>query len=271
MKQGFQLEGHGPQAYERYLVPAFFDGCAAELLALVPPASGQRVLDIACGTGIVARRASAQVTGDGTAAGTVVGVDVNEAMIEVARTVPAAGTITWHVADAAALPLPDAAFDIVYCQQGLQFATDRPDALREMQRVLGPGGRAGFAIWRALEHSPAFVTFVDVLQRHAGDEAAAMMRSPFGWSDRNEIRDLVLAAGFESVRIRIGIVLVRFPSATQFLRSEVLSSPLAGPVGALGDHRYQALDDDLAQRLLPYADDDGIAFPMQTWLVAASR
>jgi ubiquinone/menaquinone biosynthesis C-methylase UbiE len=268
MSQGFQLEGHGPQAYERYLVPAFFDGCARQLLDLAPPAPGQRVLDVACGTGVVARRARAQQAGGG---GTVVGVDVNESMLEVAGKVPAAGPIAWHRADAAALPFPDAAFDIVYCQQGLQFVTDRPAALREIHRVLGPGGVAAFAIWRALEHSPAFAALVQVLQRHAGDEAAAMMRAPFAWPDRDAIRDLVVAAGFDAVRFRIGVVAVRFPSAEELLRQEVISSPLAGPVGALDDDDYRALGSDLAQTLLPFADDDGIAFPMQTWLVTGAK
>jgi ubiquinone/menaquinone biosynthesis C-methylase UbiE len=267
MSQGFQLEGQGPYAYERFLVPAFFASCAEQLLELAPVAPGQRVLDVACGTGIVARRASAEAG----AGGTVVGVDANAGMIDVARTVPAAGTITWHTADAAALPLPDAAFDLVYCQQGLQFFTDRPGALREMHRVLAPGGRAGFAVWRALEHSPAFAAFVQALQRHAGDEAAAMMRAPFAWSDRDEIRSAVLDAGFKPTAIRIGAVVVRFRSAEEFLHHEVISSPLAGPVGALDGDRYQALGRDLAQTLSPYADDDGIAFPMQTWLATAYR
>jgi ubiquinone/menaquinone biosynthesis C-methylase UbiE len=266
MGQGFQLEGQGPQAYERYLVPAFFEGCATQLLDLAPAAPGQRVLDVACGTGVVARRAC-QVVGGG---GTVAGVDVNEAMLEVARELPAAAPIAWHRADAVALPFPEAAFDVVYCQQGLQFVTDRPAALREMHRVLGPGGRLAFACWRALEHSPAFAAFVGALQRHAGDEAAGIMRGPFGWSDRDAIRDVVAAAGFAAVRIRIGVVVVRFPSAEEFLRQEVVSSPLAGPVGALDSDGYRALGSDLARDLLACADDDGIAFPMQTWLVTAA-
>jgi len=267
MTQGFQLEGHGPGAYERYLVPAFFDDCAAQLLGLAPAAPGHRVLDVACGTGIVARRASAQVGGEGT----VVGVDVNEGMIEVARAVAAPGTISWDTADAAALPFPDASFDVVYCQQGLQFVTDRPRALREIRRVLGHGGRAAFAIWRGLEHNPAFAAFVETLQRHAGDEAAAMMRGPFTLPDRSEIRELVLGAGFEAVRIRIGVVVVRFRSAEELLDREVVSTPLAGPVGALNDDQYRALGSDLSEALRPCADDDGIAFPMQTWLATASR
>jgi SAM-dependent methyltransferase len=250
MSQGFQLSGQGPYGYEHYLVPAFFASCAEQLLEFAPVTPGQRVLDVACGTGVVARRASARAG----VAGTVVGVDVNAGMIDVARTVAAAGTITWQTADAAALPFPDAAFDRVYCQQGLQFFADRPGTLREMHRVLAPGGRAGFAVWRALEHSPA-----------------AMMRAPFGWSDRNELRSTVIGAGFTTTAIRIAVVLVRFRSVEELLHHEVVSSPLAGPVGALDEDRYQALGRDLAQTLSPYTEDDGIAFPVQTWLATADR
>jgi SAM-dependent methyltransferase len=267
MSQGFQLSGQGPYGYEHYLVPAFFASCAEQLLEFAPVTPGQRVLDVACGTGVVARRASARAG----VAGTVVGVDVNAGMIDVARTVAAAGTITWQTADAAALPFPDAAFDRVYCQQGLQFFADRPGTLREMHRVLAPGGRAGFAVWRALEHSPAFAAFVQALHRHAGEEAAAMMRAPFGWSDRNELRSTVIGAGFTTTAIRIAVVLVRFRSVEELLHHEVVSSPLAGPVGALDEDRYQALGRDLAQTLSPYTEDDGIAFPVQTWLATADR
>jgi hypothetical protein len=134
-----------------------------------------------------------------------------------------------------------------------------------------PNGRAAVAIWRGLECSPAFAAFVEALQRHAGEEAAAVIRAPFAWSDRDEIRALAVAAGFEAIRIRIGVVVVRFPSAGEFLRQEMISSPLAGLVGALDGDRYRALGTDLTQRLLPFVDDDGIAFPVQTWFMTASR
>ena len=267
MSQGFQLEGQGPFAYERFLVPAFFAPCAEQLLDLAPAAPGQRALDVACGTGIVARLAAAQVG----AGGAITGVDINQGMIDVARKVTAVGTITWHTADATSLPLPDAVFDVAYCQQGLQFFTDRPLALRELHRVIKPAGRVAVAVWRALEHSPAFAAFVQVLQRHAGDEAAAMMRAPFAWSDRDEMRSLMVSAGFDKTTIRMGVVMVRFRSAEEFLHHEVVSSPLAGPVGSLDDDRYRALSRDLTDVLSPYADDDGIVLPVQTWLATAHK
>jgi ubiquinone/menaquinone biosynthesis C-methylase UbiE len=267
MGQRFQLEGEGPHAYERYLVPAFFAPCAEQLLALAPAAPGQRVLDVACGTGVVARLAAAQVG----AGGATTGVDINHGMIDVARQVPAAGATTWHTADATSLPLPDKVFDVAYCQQGLQFLTDRPRALRELHRVVKPAGRVAIAVWRALEHSPAVAAFVQVLQRHAGDEAAAMMRAPFAWSDRDEIRRLLVSAGFDKTTVRIGVVMVRFRSAEEFLHHEVVSSPLAGPVGALDDDRYRALARNLTHALGPYADDGGIVLPVQTWLATAHK
>jgi ubiquinone/menaquinone biosynthesis C-methylase UbiE len=264
--QGFQLAGHGPEAYEQYLVPVFFAPCAEQLFDFAPPGRGGRVLDVACGTGIVARRAASAVG----AAGTVAGTDVNDGMIEQAR---ASGmdAITWHSADAAALPFAGGAFDVVYCQQGLQFFADRPAALREMHRVLAPGGRVALAIWLPIDQHPVFAALVSVLGRHAGEEAAAMMRAPFAGPRRAQIRDLLAGAGFTRATVRIGIVSVRFPSVPEFLRQEALSSPLAGPVGALDEQRYAELGNDLAVTLSGQLDDDGLAFPMQTWLATAYR
>jgi ubiquinone/menaquinone biosynthesis C-methylase UbiE len=265
---GFQLDEHGPPAYERYLVPAFFDPCANELLELAAPAPGERVLDLACGTGVVARRLAARVG----ATGTVVGVDINEPMVTFAASaageVPA--PIEWHTADAAALPLGDAVFDLVCCQQGLQFFPDQTRAVREAHRVLVPGGRLALAVWRPIEHNPAFLAFADALDRHVGAEAAALMRAPFSGPDREQLRRLLVEASFAAARIRIAGLLVRFPSPREFLRQEVVSSPLAGPVGALDPPRLAALADEVDRVLAPYADDDGTVLPMQTWLIGAT-
>ena len=135
----WQVSGNAPQAYERYMVPTLFTPWAQELLARAALHAGERVLDVACGTGIVARLAAQRVGPSGY----VMGVDLNAAMIETARTQtpPAGAPVEWREGDAHALPCADATFDVVCCQQGLQFFPDKPHALREMHRVLGPGGR----------------------------------------------------------------------------------------------------------------------------------
>lgn len=263
----WQVAGEGPaSAYEKYLVPAFFTGCAEQLLELAQVKPGERVLDVATGTGIVARLAAAQVGGEGT----VTGIDVNEGMLAAAA---AAGPseVEWRQADLAELPVPDGSYDLVTCQQGLQFVTDRPAALHEMRRVLAPDGRVAIAVWRGIEVNPAFVAVVDVLDRYVGTDAGMVLREPFAGPDRADLHRLLTAAGFRAVRVRIGIVDVRFPSAREFLRREVVSTPLAEPVSGLDEARHEQMAMELERTLAPYTDDDGIAFPFQTWLAVAAR
>jgi SAM-dependent methyltransferase len=142
---GWQIAGTAPEMMERYIGPAFAT-TYEELVVLAALHGGERVLDVACGTGGVTRRV-AQVVGAG---GQVVGVDVNEGVLSMARTVPQrhdGPPIAWHHSDAAALPFPDAAFDVVLCQYGLEFFANRAAGLREMARVLVPGGRLVLRVW----------------------------------------------------------------------------------------------------------------------------
>ena len=268
MSSSFQLDGQGPAAYERYLVPRLFATCADQLLDLVAVTAGDRVVDLACGTGIVARRAAAAVG----AGGAVVGVDVNDGMLAVASALTdGTPVLRWCKADATAVPLSDGDFDKVCCQQGLQFFPDRPLAVREAHRLLAPGGRIGLAVWRSLEHHPVYALLVDALERHVGAEAADMMRAPFEGPDGAALRDLLTDAGFGRPVVRIGAITARFPSPREFLRQEVVSTPLAEPVGALGTARLDALVTDLDRALTPYTDDEGMIVPMQTWLATAVR
>jgi ubiquinone/menaquinone biosynthesis C-methylase UbiE len=231
--------------------------------------AGERVLDVACGTGSVARRAAARVG----AAGEVVGLDVNEGMLAVARRAgdgvrPA---IEWRPGDAAELPFADGSFDVVVCQQALQFFPDPPRALREMRRVLAPGGRAAVSVLRAIRHSPAYAPMADALARHVGAEPGAMMRSIFPAWDLDHVRGLAREAGFADVRVRIEVGSIRYPSPEEFLRQEAACSPLAGALRAMPEEVRDALVRDLEGALDAHRDDDGIVSPMETWVVVARR
>jgi SAM-dependent methyltransferase len=266
----YYLDGHGPPAYERFLVPALFAECADRLVAAAAPAAGDRVLDVACGTGVVARRAAA-----GADLGRLVGVDVNEAMLDVARSVGSTADAQWRVADAAALPFADGSFDVVYCQQGLQYLDDPLAGLREMARVLAVGGRLALAVWRPVEHSPGFAVLIEALERHVGPEAAAVMRWPFAGPTAARPRPLVERAGLEGAVGRVAIVTARFPSAKEFLRRQVLASPrdelarLTERAEPGREPRWGAVAERLDDMLAPHTDDEGVVFPMQTWLVTA--
>lgn len=268
-RKQWQLEESSAEAYERYLVPLFFAPGAESLIELVGLRAGERILDVACGTGIVARRAAPRV---GTG-GTVVGLDVNEVMLKVARKASSdiLSPIEWLNGDATDMPLADSASDVVFCQQGLQFFPDRPAALREMHRVLAPEGRLALSVLRSIEHSPGYVALAEALERHVGADAGAMMRSPFPSLSPDDLRDLVKDAGFREVRIRLVIASARFASAEEFLRQEVASSPLARPLGELNGDLREAMIHDLGRALRAYTDDDGIVFPIETYLVFAGR
>lgn len=209
--QGWQLEESSAKAYERYLVPLLFAPGAEGLIELAALKPGERVLDVACGTGIVARLAAARV-GSG---GKVVGLDVNEGMLEVARSISRDihPPVEWWREDAADMPFADETFDVVFCQQGLQFFEDQPAALSEMHRILAPDGRLLLSVLRSIKHNPGWRPLAEALKRYVGPEAGVMMRSPFPIFNTDELRDLFAGAGFRDVHISIGIGPVRYPSA----------------------------------------------------------
>jgi ubiquinone/menaquinone biosynthesis C-methylase UbiE len=265
----FQLEVDSADAYEQYLVPAIFAGWADRLLDLTPPRSGDAVLDVACGTGIVARRAAQRV---GTA-GRIAGVDLNAGMLEVAKRT-ATGiepAIEWHQSSADDLPFPDGSFDRVYCQQAVQFFPDPNAALSEMHRVLAPGGRLAISIWRSLGHNHVYRTIVETFGRHVGDEAGRMLGTPFPSWDQETIRGIVGDGGFQSVRVLIGIGESRFPSVAEYLRQDTEASPLPDALASLDTDARTALMRDLNDRLASYVDDDGLVIPFDTHLVVADR
>jgi ubiquinone/menaquinone biosynthesis C-methylase UbiE len=260
---GWQLAGDSAEAYERYLVPVIFTGMAERLLDLAEVRPGERLLDVGCGTGIVARTAAARMG----AAGRVTGLDLNDGMLRVARRLGPG--IEWRQGDALALPFADGAFDAVASQQMLQFVPDPARALREMRRVTARGGRVVAAVLRPIEFTPAYVPLADALTRHAGPEAGAMMRSPFPDYDRERLRALFRSAGFTDVHVRILVAAERYPSPSEMLRQEAASSPLAGPLSALPAAKRDALVREIESTLARHRDDAGVAFPMETFLVRA--
>ena len=261
----WQVAGSAPEVYERELVPAVFGVWAPILIELAKPRPGERVVDVACGTGIVARIAATSVGPTGA----VVGVDLNPGMLSVARSVVPTGSIQWQEASADKLPFPDGSFNVVYCQLGLQFFADRAAALREMRRVSGAEGRLALMVWRGIRESPGFTVLAEALERHVGQAAAAIMRAPFGLSNADELEALVRAAGFQNVAIQQRGGTVRFPSVERFALSYVAGSPLAGLVSKADDAAREALITDVRHALGKYTSSTELAFPISAHLLSA--
>jgi len=266
----WQVAGSAPEVYERELVPAVFGPWAPILVELAHPRTGERVVDIACGTGIVARIAAARVGPTGA----VAGVDLNPGMLSVARSVAATNSqpgapIQWLEASADKLPFPDGLFDVVYCQLGLQFFADRAAALREMRRVLGAKGRLALMVWCGIGESPGFAALAEILERNIGPAAAAIMRAPFGLSDAGELTNLAHSAAFQDVTVQQRVGKVQFPSVERFVLSYVKGSPLAGPVSQANDAAREKLVSDAKNALGKYTSNNELAFPITAHLLTA--
>jgi ubiquinone/menaquinone biosynthesis C-methylase UbiE len=171
--------GIAAEIYERGLVPAIFAPWAPLLIEQAALQPGDRVLDVACGDGVVARLAARQVGPTGQ----IIGLDINAVMLAVGRSLPPIPGVSleWQEGNAIALPFADASFDTLLCQQGLQFFTDRLAAIREIRRVLVPGGRLSLNVWRALERNLGQAALVEALEHHLGPAAASIMRTLSPW------------------------------------------------------------------------------------------
>jgi len=271
-EQQWQLDGSAPELYERYIVPAVTALWAADLVERAAPRPGERVLDVACGTGAVARLAAERV-----GAGRVVGLDINAGMLAAARSLPprAGQSIEWHEGTALSMPFPDAAFDLVFCQLGLQFFPERPAAMREMWRVLAPGGRLALNVYGSIEHNPAAHALADALDRHLGPRASASRRAEHALADADELRGLVDGAGFRDVTIHTITQRVRFPSAWEYVRITLAATPLASVVSGMESGRREALVEALAGELTaslpPHAGERELTFPQEAHVLLARK
>ncbi|HEY5867402.1 MAG TPA: methyltransferase domain-containing protein [Candidatus Tectomicrobia bacterium] len=224
-----------------------------------------RVLDVACGTGVVTRLLAARVGPTGT----VVGLDINPGMLAVARVAAPLPNIEWMEGSAISMPLPDATFDSVLCEQGLQFFPDKPAALAEMRRVLTPGGRLALSCWCAVEYMPGYLALEHALARRVGPEQAAL--PPFSLGDADALRSLMTRAGFRAVRLRIDAKMLRFQSAEHMVRAVVGGAPTM--LGALAEQGAGVLDAIVAEvdaATRAYVDDEGWAIPAMSHIVTAS-
>ena len=266
----WQVSRKAAEAYERYLVSTLFTPWAHDLIARAALQPGERVLDVACGTGIVARLAAEHVG----VAGHVVGVDLNPDMLAVARAqTPAHDStkVAWREGDATALPCDDETFDVVCCQQGLQFVPDKTQALREMRRVLAPEGRLALSVWRALPYQPYNRVFVEVLERHVGPEAGRRMRAPCGCGDAQTLRTLLTAVGFREIRFHSVTLTLRHPAPTAYIPGQLAALPFAGMIEALEPAAQTALHHEILAALHPYIDAAGLAVPLEAYVALARK
>lgn len=202
-------------AYEALLVPALFGQWAPLVADAAMVRPGHRVLDVACGTGVLAREIASRIG----AMENVVGLDASPGMVEVARRL--AGAIDWREGTAEALPFPDGTFHAVVSQFGLMFFVDPRQAVREMLRVLAPRGHLAVAVWDSLDHIPAYAAEVALLERMAGPQAAAALRAPFVLGNRTELASLFAEGEAGTVDVTTHCGTARFPSIRTMVEADL--------------------------------------------------
>ena len=203
------------KAYEALFVPALFGQWTTKVADTAQVKSGQRVLDVACGTGVLSREVASR-TGP---TGYVAGVDPSLGMLAVGKDL--APEIDWKQGVAEALPFPDESFDTVVSQFGLMFFSDRHRAIREMMRVLIPGGRLVVAVWDSLANTPAYAADVALLERLAGTQAADALRAPFVLGDRQTLAALFTDAGVSKIDIASHPGTAQFPSLPAMVEADL--------------------------------------------------
>jgi SAM-dependent methyltransferase len=258
-----QVSGSAAEIYDKFFLPALFQEWASRVAVAANVHPGQRVLDVACGTGVLACAVAERVSPGGS----VVGLDINEGMLAVAKSKTT--EIEWRQGRAEALPFDNASFDAVVSQFGLMFFEDRPAALREMLRVLRPGGRLAVAVWDALEHSPGYLAMTELLRRLFGNEVAAALNAPFVLGDAQRLRALFATAGMAAAQITTQAGTARFPSLQAWVFTDMKGWTLAD---RLDDVQFAQLLAEAEQVLQPFVGAQGrVAFPVPAHIVTASK
>jgi SAM-dependent methyltransferase len=202
---------------------------------------------------------------------------MNPAMLAVARAqpAPAGAAIRWQEGNAMALPFPDDTFDVVLCQHGLQFVPDRAGAVREMRRVVVPGGRALVIVLQALARHPVFEALMESVARHLALPVSAVM-TPFALCNADELRSFFTAAGFAKVDILPESTTVRFPEPERFVSLAVTSSAAAVPAFAQLEAPARAalletVRGEVEPTIRKYRDADAVTFPMFAYIAVATK
>ena len=261
----FQITPEAARLYERVAVRYILGPWAPSLVDAARLLAGERVLDVACGTGVVTRIAAQRVGRQGR----VTGVDLNAEMLGVAQSLPMVegAPIEWMQGSALALALPDTSVDAVLCQQGLQFFPDKALALREMRRVVRRGGRLALSVWAGVGFYNGAVA--EALGRFVGGDTAARFCASRKVPGKDELERLAVEAGWSEVNVAISRLNIHLPGLDRFVVEHLVGTPVAPAIAAADAEARRNVGASVKRAMERFADGDGVTYPEESHIVTA--
>jgi ubiquinone/menaquinone biosynthesis C-methylase UbiE len=257
-----------PENYERYLRPLFFEPYAEDLVGRVPVEDGVRVLEVACGTGIVTRRLVERLAGRGR----IVATDLNEAMFARARTrLPGPADPVYRTADGTSLPFESRSFDVVVCQFGVMFFPDKAEGAKEAFRVLRPGGTYLFNVWDALAKNAVPRITHEIVTTFFPEDPPKFYTVPFSFHDPAVIQTLLIRAGFEAVRCEHVDKEGQSPSAADAATGLIEGNPIYGEIMQRRPAALPEIKAAVAAALARELGDQPLRAPLRALVVTARR
>jgi ubiquinone/menaquinone biosynthesis C-methylase UbiE len=257
--------GTPAQNYEKYFVPVIGSPLGNELIEIASIHEGEQVLDVACGTGILARLALKRAGNSAR----VVGVDINPGMLNVAESLTTGKSIEWHEANAEDLPFADESFDIGLSQYGVQFFQDTSAGLHEMRRVLRQDGR--LFVRTAGPTPQVFVILGDSLANHVSPELRGFVDKVFSLYDYETIHKFFHTAGFRDIEIRHEMKRLRLPSPEKFLWQYIESTPLSAALASISNAQRLAIEKEVVAKWQQFVEDTALILDLPDILTTARR
>lgn len=259
--------GSFPAGYDRFLAPRLFEPWARLLIEEIALQPHERVLDVATGTGVVAREAASV-----TVRGRVMGTDISPPMLAIARrkgSPEGASPIEYVDSPAAPLAAPSDAFDVGLCQQGLQFFPEPVAALEELRRALVPEGRLGVTVWCALEECAIFHAYQRGVARAIGEEVAAMMRKPFIWKSGRDLEHMAAQAGFKDVRVESRSLPLTFEEGLEQAVDALWGTPMHDTLNSYPPETIHGIRAAVREALAPLVQGPVVTGPMKSYMLFA--
>ena len=259
--------GSAAQAYQRFFVPAIATPVSTQLVNAAALRTGEAVLDVACGTGLIARRAAAAVG----VTGTVTGVDLAPDMIDVAAATdqPQGADIEWQVTDAVSIPQPDRSYDVALCQMGLMFIENKAAALAEMHRILKFGGRIVINVPGLIQ--PPFEGMASAIAEHINPELAGFVRAVFSMHDPEPLGDLLAQVGFGEVATTEYVAEFDLPGPAEFLWQYINLTPMAPRIAEASEETQAEMEAQVVNSWAGWVVDGRVPLAQPMVLATARR